>query len=108
MKSSRMVKKCLTKFIGIVKELKVIQPNRARRELLAIYHHSAQISKTFLAKDRKKAKNVIEECLTQTFVAMSLNKAFQCSAAYRAKVRTVQKYWKGRNVAQMTMFKFFL
>lgn len=46
--------------MNLLRELKTIQPNRARRELLAVFHHSAQIAKIFNWEDKHKAKAVIQ------------------------------------------------
>lgn len=103
-----LLKKCVKKIIDLTIGLKTIQPNRSRRELLAVYYHSAQIAKTLMKEDCMKAKNIVKSCLDFTFVGMTINKAFECSANYRSKVRIIQRFWKTRNRAQISLFKHYI
>jgi hypothetical protein len=59
-------------------------------------------------KDSSKAEEVVTNCLSEICVAMNLNKLLNKAAIYRSKIRGIQRYWKGRNQAQMTMFQHFI
>jgi hypothetical protein len=79
--------------MGLLAALKDIQPLRIKRELVPVYHHAALTARSFFRRDTLSAMQIVALSLEQTYVGVSLNRAFECAGAYRRKVRTIQKFW---------------
>jgi len=76
--------------------------------MLAIYHSTAVLTKLMFKKDTSKAQKVVVNCLNEIHIAMGLNSLLNHAAVYRSKIRNLQRYWLGRNKAQIKMFKHFI
>ena len=76
--------------------------------MMTVYHSTVVLSRLMIKKDLSKAKQIAVKCLSDTYMAMSLNKLLNSAAKYRSQVRKIQRYWIDCNKAQMRMFQHFI